>query len=191
MGHAIERFLLERGHEVVCTIDAGEENKFDSREFATSDVAIEFTRPDAALANYRRAFAAGVPVVSGTTGWTKEMETVRHLISQEGATLLVNLVLQLGRVRIGILVEEKHERGIEVFPPRSGCAIRYQHVENRHESGYGHRQKSHGRHRHLPGSRPRAEHLVEGIFAVFCHIISKLNSYVQGCCGTTDRKSVV
>lgn len=31
MGHAIERFLLERGHEVVCTIDAGEEHKFDSR----------------------------------------------------------------------------------------------------------------------------------------------------------------
>ena len=28
-------------------------------------------------------------------------------------TQLVNLVLQLGRVLIGILVEEKHERGID------------------------------------------------------------------------------
>ena len=30
MGHEIERIALERGHEIVCTIDIGEEDKFDS-----------------------------------------------------------------------------------------------------------------------------------------------------------------
>lgn len=115
MGRAIERFLLERGHEVVCTIDAGEEHKFDSREFATSDVAIEFTRPDAAVANYRRAFAAGVPVVSGTTGWTKEMETVRHLISQEGATLLWTSNFSIG-VNVSMRVNSYLAQLMSKFP---------------------------------------------------------------------------
>lgn len=66
MGHAVEQQALARGHEIVCRIDAGEENKFLSPEFKGADVAIEFSVPSAAVDNYRRAFAAGVPVVSGT-----------------------------------------------------------------------------------------------------------------------------
>ena len=64
MGHEIERIALERGHEIVCTIDIGEEDKFTSSAFGSADVAIEFTSPQSALQNYRRAFAAGVAVVA-------------------------------------------------------------------------------------------------------------------------------
>ena len=88
MGRAIERFLVERGHEITCRIDAGQEELMQSAEFASSQVAIEFTCPSAAVANFRAAFAAGVPVVSGTTGWTDAMPEVRSLVIEEGATLL-------------------------------------------------------------------------------------------------------
>lgn len=115
MGHAIERFLLERGHEVVCTIDAGEEARFDSPEFASADVAIEFTRPDAAVANYRRTFAAGVPVVSGTTGWTKDLEAVRKLIAEEGATLLWTSNFSIG-VNVAMRVNSYLAQLMSKFP---------------------------------------------------------------------------
>ena len=69
MGHMIEQVALLRGHEIVCTIDVNEENKFDSAAFRSADVAIEFSTPGTAEANVRRAWAQGVPVVCGTTGW--------------------------------------------------------------------------------------------------------------------------
>ena len=56
MGHVIERIAIGRGHEIVCHIDAGEEAKFATSEFRSSDVAIEFTQPTAAVENYRRAW---------------------------------------------------------------------------------------------------------------------------------------
>ena len=87
MGHAIERIALERGHEIVCTVDAGEEAKMDSPEFSGADVAIEFTAPAAAVENYRAALAKGVPVVSGTTGWTACMPQVKEMLAQTGGTL--------------------------------------------------------------------------------------------------------
>lgn len=72
MGHMIEQIALLRGHEIVCTIDVGDEAKFESEAFRSADVAIEFTTPQTAEANVRKAWAQGVPVVCGTTGWKAE-----------------------------------------------------------------------------------------------------------------------
>ena len=72
MGHMIEQVALLRGHEIVCTIDINEEDKFNTESFRSADVAIEFTTPQTAEQNIRNAWAAGVPVVSGTTGWKPE-----------------------------------------------------------------------------------------------------------------------
>ena len=69
MGHMIEQVALLRGHQIVCTIDINEEAKFESEAFRSADVAIEFTTPQTAETNVRKAWAQGVPVVCGTTGW--------------------------------------------------------------------------------------------------------------------------
>ena len=70
MGQMIESVARERRHEIVCIIDpVSSQQIFDSPAFRSADVAIEFSRPDAAEANVRAALAQGVPVVSGTTGW--------------------------------------------------------------------------------------------------------------------------
>ena len=72
MGHMIESIALERGHKIVCIIDQNNLYDFESEAFASADVAIEFTTPQTAEQNIRRAWAAGVPVVCGTTGWDVE-----------------------------------------------------------------------------------------------------------------------
>ena len=60
----IEEVALSRGHEIVATIDAG-----DAFDLKGADVAIEFTTPATAEENIRKAWAQGVPVVCGSTGW--------------------------------------------------------------------------------------------------------------------------
>ena len=73
MGRMIESVALSRGHEIVCVIDPlTSPQTFDSPAFRSADVAIEFSRPEAAEQNVRAALAQGVPVVCGTTGWDVE-----------------------------------------------------------------------------------------------------------------------
>jgi 4-hydroxy-tetrahydrodipicolinate reductase len=72
MGKAIEKIALNRGHQVVATIDINNLEDFESEAFKSADVAIEFTRPDTAVENIRKCFKANVPVVVGTTGWNTE-----------------------------------------------------------------------------------------------------------------------
>lgn len=88
MGHMIERIALERGHEIVSIIDVDNIEDFDSPAFATADVAIEFTNPTAAFANYQRAFAHNVKVVSGSTGWMQDHKAeVERMCTEGGQTL--------------------------------------------------------------------------------------------------------
>lgn len=88
MGHMIEQIALERGHEIVSIIDVANIEDFDSPAFASADVAIEFTNPMAAFANYQRAFAHNVKVVSGSTGWMQDHKAeVERMCTEGGQTL--------------------------------------------------------------------------------------------------------
>nr|WP_314697674.1 4-hydroxy-tetrahydrodipicolinate reductase [uncultured Prevotella sp.] len=88
MGRMVEQVALERGHEIVSIIDVDNIEDFDSPAFASADVAIEFTNPTAAFANYQRAFAHNVKVVSGSTGWMQEHKAeVERMCTEEGQTL--------------------------------------------------------------------------------------------------------
>ena len=78
MGHAIEQIALQRGHEIVSVIDVNNQEDFMSDALKSADVAIEFSMPAVAMDNYRRAFAAGVPVVSGTTGWLEHLPEIKE-----------------------------------------------------------------------------------------------------------------
>jgi 4-hydroxy-tetrahydrodipicolinate reductase len=96
MGKTIERIALERGHEIVSVIDVDNIDDFDSEAFKSAAVAIEFTVPQVALSNYRRAFASGVPVVSGTTGWTEELPQLKREIEEGGKTLFWSSNFSIG-----------------------------------------------------------------------------------------------
>lgn len=88
MGKMIEEIALSRGHEIVSIIDLDNQGDFESEAFASADVAIEFTAPQAAYGNYLKAWKAGVKVVSGSTGWLKEHgDDVKKACSEDGKTL--------------------------------------------------------------------------------------------------------
>jgi 4-hydroxy-tetrahydrodipicolinate reductase len=88
MGREIEKVARSRGHEIVSIIDVNNPEDFESEAFRSADVAIEFTNPQAAYGNYLKAFAAGVKVVSGSTGWRKEHQAdVEGMCTKEGKTL--------------------------------------------------------------------------------------------------------
>lgn len=88
MGRMIEQTARDRGHEIVSIIDIDNPQDFESEAFASADVAIEFTTPQAAYGNYLKAFAKNVKVVSGSTGWMEEHGgDVRRLCAEGGQTL--------------------------------------------------------------------------------------------------------
>ncbi len=78
MGKAIEEVALAKGHEIVLkvSIDNLEDNTLEN--IRKADVAIEFTGPDSAFDNILRCMEAGVPVISGSTGWLDRYEELRQ-----------------------------------------------------------------------------------------------------------------
>ena len=83
MGRIIEQIALQRGHTIVSTIDIDNPEDFLSEAFRSADVAIEFSTPSVAFDNYQKCFAAGIPVVSGTTGWTHRMGEIKKQCEEQ------------------------------------------------------------------------------------------------------------
>ena len=92
MGHAIEAMATGRGHTVAYRIDRDDPwpGQMDA------DVAIEFTTPATAVANIRRCWAAGLPVVCGTTGWDAERPAVEAECRAGGHTLFAASNFSIG-----------------------------------------------------------------------------------------------
>jgi 4-hydroxy-tetrahydrodipicolinate reductase len=128
MGQALAKLATERGHQIQSLI--GSEDNVAGRgltrkRLGGADVALEFTRPDAVVANLRRLIELGIPVVTGTTGWSQSLPEIAALIEQRRGALLhapnfsigVNLFLRAARELARLL------RG----RPEFSAAIREQH----------------------------------------------------------------
>jgi 4-hydroxy-tetrahydrodipicolinate reductase len=97
MGHEIEKVLAERGHNVVLTIDINNaEEMMVAENLRKADVAIEFTSPATAYDNIRRCIEAGVPVLSGSTGWTERKAEIDELCRQKGGAFFYSSNYSLG-----------------------------------------------------------------------------------------------
>ncbi len=77
MGQEIERIALDRGHKIALIIDQNNYADLTIENLKGIDVVIEFTNPDSAYNNYMICFEAGVPVVSGTTGWLDKLNDIK------------------------------------------------------------------------------------------------------------------
>lgn len=99
MGKMIEHIAVERGHQIVAKID------IDTVEvnYSDMDVAIDFSTPQAAFENIKNCMEAGVPIISGTTGWLDKYDKAVALCNKhQGAfiyasnySLGVNVFFQL------------------------------------------------------------------------------------------------
>jgi 4-hydroxy-tetrahydrodipicolinate reductase len=95
MGKVIEQIALQRGHTISFIVNSQNKN-FTSDELKSSDVAIEFTRPEFAVKNMHRCFEVQVPVVVGTTGWYDKFEAVKKCCTEHNGTLLHATNFSLG-----------------------------------------------------------------------------------------------
>jgi 4-hydroxy-tetrahydrodipicolinate reductase len=57
---------------------------------------MEFTQPDAAVANLERLIEAGVPTVTGTTGWRDDLPRIAALVARRNGALLHAANFSLG-----------------------------------------------------------------------------------------------
>lgn len=87
MGHEIEKIALDRGHEIVLVIDLDNPEDLAPEKLGTADVAIEFTTPASVIGNLEKCFKAGVPVVTGTTGWHEELNRISDLCREQNQAL--------------------------------------------------------------------------------------------------------
>ena len=97
----IETIAMERGHEIVARIDAG-----DAFDLKNAEVAIEFTTPQTAKDNILRAWAQGVPVVCGSTGWNaaalmdedRRIHDKQMLVWSSNYSVGVNIFFELNKL---------------------------------------------------------------------------------------------
>jgi 4-hydroxy-tetrahydrodipicolinate reductase len=99
MGKLVEEVAREQGLEIgpKVDIDGNADGRGITRDSMSGvDVAIEFSQPDAVLANIRAAAESGVHIVVGTTGWSGHLESVKKIVSGSGIGLVYGSNFSLG-----------------------------------------------------------------------------------------------
>ena len=127
MGRAIRGLAVERGWTVTGVV---ERDKGGMSALAGADVAIEFTRPDAAVANIRAALDAGTPIVVGTTGWYDELSQVTAAVTAARGALLWAPNFSLGALVLRHIVQDAARRLREV-PGIDAHLVETHHAEKR------------------------------------------------------------
>jgi 4-hydroxy-tetrahydrodipicolinate reductase len=115
MGQAIEEIAREKGHEVVLIIDLNNQADLTATNLQQADVAIEFTGPETAETNIKTCIDAGIPVLSGSTGWTEHLNKVKEYCLEHKGTFLyasnysigVNIFFELNRKLATIMADYK------------------------------------------------------------------------------------
>jgi 4-hydroxy-tetrahydrodipicolinate reductase len=121
MGKAIEEIALQRGHQIVLKIDISNAHDLNKENLSKADVAIEFTGPDSAVENIKKCLEAGVPVVSGSTGWLDRWEEVEQYCKEQNGGLLyasnfsigVNIFFEANR-QLARLMSTRNEYNVSI-----------------------------------------------------------------------------
>ena len=96
MGHEIEQIAVTRGHVIKLIVDKDNTNDLNRKNLAEIDVVIEFSSPDAAFENIAVCLGTKVPVVSGTTGWLKDLERAKELCRKNETSFIHSSNFSIG-----------------------------------------------------------------------------------------------
>ncbi|MEJ7625434.1 MAG: 4-hydroxy-tetrahydrodipicolinate reductase [Ferruginibacter sp.] len=121
MGKAIEEVALKKGHSIILKINSGNVQELKEDHFREADVAIEFSGPAAAYENILSCLDAGVPVISGSTGWLHKMDEIKdYCLSKEGCFLYasnfsigVNIFFELNRKLASLMKDQEYDVAIK------------------------------------------------------------------------------
>lgn len=106
MGKAIEAIAVEKGYATGLKINSVNTDQLTSENLRQHDVAIEFTNPHSAVKNIMACLDAGIPIISGSTGWLDKWEKVKSYCEEKKGTLLYASNFSIG-VNIFFAVNEK------------------------------------------------------------------------------------
>lgn len=147
MGKAIEAIALQHGHTCNLKIDINSIADFTAANLALCDVAIEFTGPHSAFENISTCLDAGIPVVSGSTGWLKDWDSIKTKCETLNGTLLyasnfsvgVNIFFELNKKLAQLMskvkgydvsMEEIHHTQKTDAPSGTAITLAEQIIEN-------------------------------------------------------------
>jgi 4-hydroxy-tetrahydrodipicolinate reductase len=141
MGKTVEDLAIKLGHNVALKINSETASLINTSSFNGIDVAIEFTRPDTAYDNVMKCLVAGVPVVSGTTGWNDQIKSAQEYCKENKRSFFystnfsigVNLFFEINQLLASlmnnqtqydeILLHESHHSGKLDSPSGTAIAI--------------------------------------------------------------------
>ncbi|MDH8702459.1 4-hydroxy-tetrahydrodipicolinate reductase [Dysgonomonadaceae bacterium PH5-43] len=127
MGKEIEKIALDRKHNIVAIIDINNQEDFDSPEFLSADAAIEFTRPETALSNYKKCFERNIPIVAGTTGWLQHLDEIKSECKDNNQTFFYASNYSIG-VNIFFAVNKYLAKIMNKFPQYDVCMEEIHHI---------------------------------------------------------------
>jgi len=121
MGKTIEEIALQRGHTVQLKIDIDNPADLTKENLQHCDVAIEFTGPHSAKENILAVLDAGIPVLSGSTGWLEGRNEVDNYCTKRNGTFLyasnfsvgVNIFFELNK-KLAQLMKEQEDYEISL-----------------------------------------------------------------------------
>ena len=102
MGKATIELAQERNHEIIDIFDIDNKADFTIENLQKADVIFEFTQPEVAFENISKCLDAGVPCISGTTGWLNKMDIIKNRCKNEGKTFFYASNFSIG---VNILFE--------------------------------------------------------------------------------------
>jgi len=127
-GSLVAEVARERGHQVraLDAADNANASALTKEGLRGVDVVIDFTTPQAVVANIEACAKAGASMVVGTTGWGAELPRVKELVERSGIGFLyspnfsvgVNVMFAIARAAgaalkhgyAGHIVERHHEQ---------------------------------------------------------------------------------
>lgn len=95
MGKQIAELAEQRGHLITARIDDQNLDQLLDLPVDT-EVAIEFSQPEAAFNNLKVCLDQGIPVISGTTGWLEQKPELEHYCRQINGTFFYASNFSLG-----------------------------------------------------------------------------------------------
>lgn len=97
-GSLVAQLAQERGHSVTAlgSRENADASGLTGEKLSGVDVVIDFTTPQAVVANIEACAHAGVNMVIGTTGWHSQLDRVRSVIEKSGTGLVYGSNFSIG-----------------------------------------------------------------------------------------------
>jgi 4-hydroxy-tetrahydrodipicolinate reductase len=139
MNREVEKIAVSRGHEIVGRFDNEEDWQSFDNKIVKAEIAIDFSMPNVAVTNFIRCFEAGLPVVTGTTGWLDQLDEIKLICRKNdysffyspnfslGVNVFFHINRQLSKIMDGLTnykVRIKESHHIQKLDAPSGTALK-------------------------------------------------------------------